>query len=203
MFRRATLIVSLVLLACVAAARAENAPSAAEADTSGWTEFQAPDRGFSVSFPGTPKTSSVSVAGQNPLVQYDYTVGVGDNTVYQVVAFQYPEGKAPIPDSDYYVKLVNAYAKGSDSRLRKKGSATISGKDGYEALAEDNKGKLVHLIDVVPGSKDRIYMLITAGPKGHAGSDDAERFRESFKLLDDQAQPGATSPESTGTTSEP
>jgi hypothetical protein len=153
-----------------------------------------------VSLPGTPKTSSVSISGQNPLVQYDYTVGVGDNIVYQVVAFEYPAGKAPNPpEPEYYVKLVSAYAKGSDARLRKKGASEIAGKQGYEAIADDNKGKLVHLIDVVPGGNDRIYMLVTAGPKGHAASDDAQRFRDSFKLLGEQPAT-ATTPESTGTT---
>ena len=138
-------------------------------------------------------------AGQNPLIQYDYTVGVGDNTVYQVVAFEYPAGKAPNPPApEYYVKLVTAYAKGSDARLRKKGTAEIAGKEGYEAIADDNKGKLVHLIDVVPGGNDRIYMLVTAGPKGHVASDDAQRFRDSFRLVG--VEPAtATTPESTGT----
>jgi len=39
------------------------------------------------------------------------------------------------------------------------------------------------LIDVVPAG-DRVYMLVTAGPKSHATSDNAERFRDSFHVLD-------------------
>jgi hypothetical protein len=200
MLKRGAMLASFLLLAGVTDGLAEDTPPAASQEQApGWIEFQSPERGFAVSFPGTPKTSSVSIAGQNPLIQYDYTVGVGDNIVYQVVAFEYPAGKAPNPpEPEYYVKLVSAYAKGSDARLRKKGASEIAGKQGYEAVADDNKGKLVHLIDVVPGSKDRIYMLVTAGPKGHAGSDDAQRFRDSFKLLGDQPAT-ATTPESTGT----
>jgi hypothetical protein len=195
------MLASFLLLAGMTNGLAEDTPPASSQEQApGWVEFQSPERGFAVSFPGTPKTSSVSIAGQNPLVQYDYTVGVGDNIVYQVVAFEYPAGKAPNPpEPEYYVKLVTAYAKGSDARLRKKGVSEIAGKQGYEAVADDNKGKLVHLIDVVPGGNDRIYMLVTAGPKGHAGSDDAQRFRDSFKLLGEQPAT-ATTPESTGTT---
>lgn len=194
MLRRGAILASFLLIAGVTDGLAEETPPAP-----GWTEFQSPERGFAVSFPGTPKTSSVSVAGQNPLVQYDYTVGVGDNIVYQVVAFEYPAGKAPNPPApEYYVKLVTAYAKGSDARLRKKGTAEIAGKEGYEAIADDSKGKLVHLIDVVPGGNDRIYMLVTAGPKGHVASDDAQRFRDSFRLVGQQPAT-ATTPESTGT----
>ena len=201
MLRRGAILASFLLFAGVTNGLAEDTPPASSQEQApGWVEFQSPERGFAVSFPGTPKTSSVSIAGQNPLVQYDYTVGVGDNIVYQVVAFEYPAGKAPNPpEPEYYVKLVSAYAKGSDARLRKKGASEIAGKQGYEAIADDNKGKLVHLIEIVPGGNDRIYMLVTAGPKGHAGSDDAQRFRASFKLLG--VQPAtATTPESTGTT---
>jgi hypothetical protein len=147
-----------------------------------WSEFQSPERGFAVSFPGTPKTTSAPVEGQNPLTQYDFQVSLGESTVYSVVVFEYPAGKGPSPDNDAYVKLVNAYAKGSESRLRKRGPATVAGRAGFEAIADDGKGKLSHLIDVVPAG-DRIYMLVTAGPKSQATGDDAERFRDSFRVL--------------------
>ena len=154
-----------------------------------WSEFQSSDRGFAIAFPGTPKTASTQVEGQNPLLQYDYQVSIGEDTVYSVVVFEYPEGKGPAPDTDTYLKLVNAYAKGSESRLRKRGPATIAGRSGFEAISDDSKTKLSHLIDVVRAG-DRIYMLVTAGPRGHATSKEAVRFRDSFRVLDeDEASP--------------
>jgi hypothetical protein len=198
MIRTIFTILSLVIFVAPAA-RAEDAPAASAPQTPAWTDFQSTEHGFSVAFPGTPKTTNVAVEGQNPLVKYDFSVGVGDNIAYRVVAFEYPAGKAPNPpDADYYLKLVNAYAKGTEARLRKRGTATISGREGYEAIADDNK-KQVHLIDVIPGDNTRVYMLVTLGPKGHAGSDDAKRFRDSFKVLADQ--PATPDPTSTGTTS--
>ena len=180
--RTATLSVVL-LAALVAPAFAEDKPKdEAAPEQPQWTEFKSPERGFAVSFPGTPKTTSSPVEGQNPLLQYDFQVSVGEDTVYSVVVFEYPAGKGPSPDNDSYVKLVNAYAKGSESRVRKRGPATIAGRSGFEAIADDSKGKLSHLIDVVPAG-DRIYMLVTAGGRGHASGDDAERFRDSFQLL--------------------
>jgi hypothetical protein len=179
--RSATLGLAL-LAATMLPARAEDAPATAPQEPQ-WTEFQSGDRGFSVSFPGAPKTTTSPVEGQNPLTQYDFEVSVGDDTVYSVVVFEYPAGKGPNPDADAFVKLVNAYAKGSESRLRKRGAATIDGRSGFEAIADDNKSRLSHLIDVVPAG-DRVYMLVTAGPKSHATSDDAERFRDSFHVLD-------------------
>jgi hypothetical protein len=169
-----------------AAQSAEPAPQSANEPQ--WTEFQSPERGFAVTFPGTPKSASAPVEGQNPLLQYDYQVSLGEDTVYSVVVFEYPAGKGPSPDNDTYVKLVNAYAKGSESRLRKRGAATIAGYPGFEAISDDKKGKLSHLIAVIP-SGDRIYMLVTAGPKGHATSDGATRFRDSFRLLGSGAPP--------------
>jgi hypothetical protein len=182
--RSATLSV-VFLTALVSPAFAEDKPTdeAAQAEPQ-WTEFKSPERGFAVSFPGTPKITNSPVEGQNPLLQYDFQVGVGEDTVYSVVVFEYPEGKGPSPDKDSFVKLVNAYAKGSESRLRKRGPATIAGRSGFEAIADDSKGKLSHLIDVVPAG-DRIYMLVTAGGKAHATGDDAARFRDSFRLIED------------------
>ena len=187
-----------MLTAMAASAFAEDQPAPpTEAAEPQWVEFQSPERGFAVTFPGTPKFASAPVEGQNPLLQYDFQVSLGEETVYSVVVFEYPQGKGPSPDNDTYVKLVNAYAKGSETRLRKRGAATIAGYSGFEAISDDRKGKLSHLIDVVP-SGDRIYMLVTAGPKGHATGDDATRFRDSFRLLaragPDPAQSAATPP---------
>lgn len=192
--RSATLSL-LLLMAAVSVAVAEDPPATPPPpEEPQWTEFQSPERGFAVSFPGTPKVTSAPVEGQNPLLQHDFQVSVGEDTVYTVVVFEYPAGKAPNPpDTDYYVKLVNAYAKGSESRLRKRGPATVAGRPGFEAIADDGKGKLNHLVDVVPVG-DRIYMLVTAGPKGHATGDDAERFRDSFRLLEDPPQSAANPP---------
>jgi hypothetical protein len=178
-----------LLTAAAAAAFAEDQPAAqSTAQETQWTEFQSAERGFAVTFPGVPKSASAPVEGQNPLLQYDFQVSLGEDTVYSVVVFEYPRGKGPNPDNDTYVKLVNAYAKGSESRLRKRGTATIAGYPGFEAISDDKKGKLSHLIDVVP-SGDRIYMLVTAGPKSHATGDDAKRFRDSFRLLGSGAPP--------------
>ncbi len=173
----------VLFLAAAASAFAQDQTAAQSAAAEPqWTEFRSPERGFAATFPGTPKMTSAPVEGQNPLLQYDFQVSLGEDTVYSVVVFEYPPGRGPSPDNDTYVKLVNAYAKGSDSRLRKRGTATIAGYPGFEAISDDKKGKLSHLIAVIP-SGDRIFMLVTAGPKAHATSDGATRFRDSFRLL--------------------
>ncbi len=190
---RSLALASLLLVAATSLGWAEDQPDTTTATPPEpqWGEFQSPERGFAVSFPGAPKVTSTPVEGQNPLVQYDFQVNVGEDTVYSVVVFEYSAGKGPSPvTDDFYVKLVNAYAKGSESRLRKRGAATVAGRSGFEAITDGDsgKGKLNHLVDVVPAG-DRIYMLVAAGPKGFATSDDAEKFRNSFRLLNDQPDP--------------
>ncbi len=184
---RSFALAALALLALAAPGFAEEAAETQKApEPPKWREFHFSERGFVASFPGItqkPKAASTPVSGQNPLLQHDYQVTVGDDVVYSVVVFEYPEGRAPNPPKpDYFEKVVSAYAKGSDTRVRNKDARTIDGRPGYEATAEDGRGTLNHLIDLVANG-DRIYMLISAGPKGHAKSKDAERFRDSFRLL--------------------
>lgn len=186
---RSAILASLLLLAATSFPRAEEQPQNDAAAEPQWTEFAAPDRGFAASFPGKPTVTSTPVEGQNPLLQHQFQVALGEDRVYTVVVFEYPAGRAPNPpDNEYFSNVVDAYAKGSESRLRKKGPVTIAGRQGYEASADDGKRKISHLLDMVPAG-DRIYLLVSAGPKAHATGEDAQNFRDSFRILGDEAKP--------------
>ena len=189
MMRRPSLA-ALMLAASLSLAAAEDKaaqPDAPAAPTEPqWSEFKSDTQGFAITFPGAPKVTSAAVDGQNPLVQHDFQVSLGETTVYTVVVFEFPQGRAPKADTDYYVKIMNAYAKGSEARLRRRGPATVAGHSGFEAIADDGKNKLTHLVTVVP-SGDRIYMLASASPRSRGVDDDAERFRDSFRLLSGEA----------------
>jgi hypothetical protein len=185
--RSFALLASVLFLGLAAPCAAEDKTDTPEAPPPPtWREFHFSERGFVVSFPGVttkPQPASTPVSGQNPLLQHDYQVVAGNDTVYSVVVFEYPEGRAPNPPRpDYFAKVAAAYAKGSGTTVRTKASQTIDERPGYEATAEDGRGKLNHRIDIVANG-DRIYMLVTAGPKDHAKSEDAQRFRDSFRLL--------------------
>jgi hypothetical protein len=194
-FALAAALLSTLLLALAgpSAAKSKDKPEAPEPPQ--WEEFHFSERGFVVSFPGIttkPRAASTPVSGQNPLLQHDYQVSLGDDTVFSVVVLEYPEGRAPNPARpSYYTKVIKAYAKGSKTRVRKKAPRIIDRRPGYEAMAETGRGKLDHLIDIVANG-DRIYMLVSAGPRGHAKSKDAKRFRDSFRLLGGSAPPQST-----------
>ena len=78
-------------------------------------------------------------------------------------------------------KAIRAEGK-IDTKLLRKTPLRIDKRPGFEAKAEDGRGKLNHLITMVANG-DRVYMLISAGPKKHAASNDALRFRDGFRLL--------------------
>lgn len=193
-------LATMVLTSLAVTAQAEDKTESGSAQEElAWREFHFPERGFVVTFPGAtekPKPESTPVAGQNPLLQHDYKVKIGKDTVFWVVVFEYPEGRAPNPPKPaYFEKVVTAYAKGSNTRVRSKTSKTIDRRAGYEARAEDGRGKLNHLITLVANG-DRVYMIVSAGPKRHAKSEDAERFRDSFRLLGGPPPPRKPKPAS-------
>ena len=194
---RSTLVAAALMGAATATATAQDKKTEDQAQQHApqWQAFQSPERGFAVAFPSTPQATSAAVAGQNPLVRYSYETYEGGDSVYRVVVLEYPAGRAPNPpDEAFYVRMVSAYAKDSASQVRKRGPATIAGRPGFEAITDDGKGKINHLVSIVPAG-DRIYMLISTGPRGHATSDDAERFRDSFRVIDNTSQAtGSTSP---------
>jgi hypothetical protein len=175
------------------AQEAETEPQAGQ-EAQPWPQFKSPEHGFEIAFPTNPTATSAAVAGQNPLIRYSFEAYQGDDTVYRLVVLEYPSGKAPNPPEEaLYVKMVSAYAKNTESKVRKRGPATIAGRPGFEAITDDGRGKVNHLVSIVPAG-DRIYMLVSAGPRGHATSEDAERFRDSFRITDGE-------PQSTGSTS--
>ena len=195
-----SLIVAAALIAASAIAptsifaqEANTEPQAAQ-EAQPWPQFKSPARGFEIAFPSTPKATSAAVAGQNPLIRYSFEAYQGDDTVYRLVVLEYPAGKAPNPPGEtLYVKMVAAYAKDSESKVRKGGPATIAGRQGFEAITDDGKGRVNHLVSIVPAG-DRIYMLVSAGPRGHATSDDAELFRNSFHLADGEPRTTGSTP---------
>src|SRR5262249_2699494 len=148
---RSAMLAVLLLATGASVAAAEDQPTAtapAAPRAVQWVEFQSPERGFAVSFPGQPKVTTAPVEGQNPLLQYGFQVSIGDDGVYGVVVFKPPDGRARSrPENDYYFRLVTPYARGSGARPRKRGPATIAGHSGFEAIAEDGKGRLNHLVD--------------------------------------------------------
>jgi hypothetical protein len=134
-----------------------------------WTAFSTSKYGFTALFPRAPAESPV---GPN---QRNFLNNLG-NTAYFVSVLE----KAATNQN--WQKLVEAYARGSGGKVRTQRPATLAGHPGVEAITDDeanNISSLVHMIVV----GNRLYQVVSAGPKGHETSADAYRFRDSFRLL--------------------
>ncbi|HWX56132.1 MAG TPA: hypothetical protein VN176_16200, partial [Verrucomicrobiae bacterium] len=157
---------------------ASSAPAAED-----WSEFSYPERGFAARFPIPPKAEhQVLGEADNQYSQYLFVADQGSHA-YLLAVFEYKPGVVPsAPDDAYFARLINAYASGSNSTLRKKYSKTIAGHVGVEAIADDANGEHTHLLGVIAVG-DRVYLAASIGPHGHEASPEAARFRDSFRLL--------------------
>lgn len=152
-----------------------------------WRQVRSAEDGFAAAFPGTARFESHPVAGLPGAVQHDWTLNPSKTENYRLSVTAYPPGTLPeAPDFAFYQRLVTAYAHGTRTRLRNRYAKTISGHPGMEAIFDDDAtgNGLHHLLDIVAVG-DRLYMVISAGPDGHAASAGAARFRDSFRLTGD------------------
>jgi hypothetical protein len=134
-----------------------------------WTDFNSPKYGFAAQFPKAPAESPV---GPN---QRNFLTDLGD-TAYLVSVVEKAAAKQD------WQKLVELYAKGSGSKVRTQRPATIVGHAGVEAITDDEANNVSSLVYMtVVGN--RLYQIVSAGPKGHETSADANRFRDSFRIL--------------------
>jgi hypothetical protein len=140
----AALFAAGAIMATGAVAQDVKTDSPADAAEPQWPAFRSAERGFEIAFPATPKATSVAVAGQNPLIRYNFEACEGDDTVYRLVVLEYPAGKAPNLPGESYVKMVSAYAKDSESKVRRRGRRR-SPDDGFEAITDDGKARVNHL----------------------------------------------------------
>ncbi len=151
--------------------------------TQDWSEFKYPELGFAVRFPITPKPEQ-QVMGEpdNKYTQYMYVADQGSRA-YMLCVFEYKPGVVPsAPDEEYFTRLINAYADGSKTTLRKKYPKTIAGRSGFEAITDSEDGSQTHLLGVIAVG-NRLYLAVSMGPSGHETSTEAARFRDSFRLL--------------------
>jgi hypothetical protein len=146
-------------------------PVAGRAQTQ-WVELSSPQYGFAALFPIAPKESEVSANQHNFLADLGdraYIISVLDN----------------VASSQDWTKLVEAYARGSNSKVRSQNPATVVGHAGVEAITDGDSDNLTSLVDLALVG-NRLYQIVSVGPKGHETSADAFRFRDSFRLVAQQ-----------------
>jgi hypothetical protein len=144
-----------------------------------WREFRSEADGFTVMLPQEPRVSSRRIK-DTTATQSMILIEKGEIT-YLVSVVHMVKGTGPKnPDQKYFQNLMKNYTEGSSTTLRSSKPATIAGKRGIDGISDS--GNSAHQVQVM-ATGDRVYMVIYVGPKGHENSEDATRFRNSFKLI--------------------
>jgi hypothetical protein len=149
-----------------------------------WSPFRSPEHGFQADFSAVPTLTTSGTPGKDKMVQYEFQTAIGTDYAYEVAVLEFGTGyAAPPATADIYNKLVAGYASGSNSILRTQHPRTIAGQPGIEAISDDDKNNMHHLIDIVIAN-GRVYIVVSAGPKGHETGPEATHFRDSFAFID-------------------
>jgi hypothetical protein len=148
-----------------------------------WNLFRSSDHGFSIEFPGAPTLTSSGTPGKDKMVQYEFQVAADEDHAFEVAVLEFGAGyDAPAPTPDNYDKLIQGYAKGSSSIIRTQHPKTIAGLPGIEAISDDDKNEMHHLVDLIIAN-GRVYIVVSAGRNGQETGANADRFRDSFALI--------------------
>jgi hypothetical protein len=147
-----------------------------------WSPFRSLEHGFAVDFPAAPTLTTSGTPGTDKMVQYEFQAPIGTDYA-EIAVLEFGAGyAAPAATAEVYDKLVQGYANGSNSTLRTQHPRTIAGQPGIEAISDDDKNDMHHLIDLVIAN-GRVFIVVSAGPKGHETSTEAIRFRDSFAFI--------------------
>jgi hypothetical protein len=165
-------LVALLILFCRGA-------SAADAPAK-WQTFVSEEGGFSVLFPGTPRPI-VDPPDPNGTKSHQFLVELG-RTAYIVGYTDYKFGTF-VGHTPQQV-LDNArdkLVKGQPVKLLEDKAIALAGRAGREVAFEEKDG-FTQIYDLYLVG-DRLYQVISAGPKGHDKSAAAIRFRDSFRFI--------------------
>jgi hypothetical protein len=152
------------------------APAAAQAQ---WREFRSDADGFVIALPQEPKVTSQRIK-DTQATQSMIMVEKGE-LAYLVSVIHMEKGTGPKnPDLKYFQGLMKNYTDGARTTLRTSKAARIGGKPGIDGISD--AGDSAHQVQIM-ATGDRVYMVIYVGPKGQENSEDATRFRNSFRLI--------------------
>jgi hypothetical protein len=140
-----------------------------------WREIQSHEDRFAVGFPGTPKAERQTFKTyEGHLWKLDLGKTFYEATVY---IYQHPINTG----GDFYTRLVDAYAKGSNTMVRAHYSTTMAGYHGMEAVTDDGKGLRTVFDFIAIGN--RLYALGSGSTDPDWDISEAKHFRESFRFI--------------------
>ena len=146
-----------------------------------WHEVQSGDDWFAISFPVQPAFSQKLARADSNFVVKTWATTRGA-VAYNASILIFPPFSGPRdPDTRYYTNLLKAYGGGAKAEVREQKKVTVAGHSAVEGIVDNAERNIHFLVDIVSIS-DRLYIVASGGPSGHEVSEDAVRFRDSFRL---------------------
>jgi hypothetical protein len=145
-----------------------------------WKEFRSNEGGFAVSFPGTPKMTT-SDPNQPGATSHSFYVNAGASS-YVVIYADYEPGTLNGKDPQgLFDSGRDNLIKGNKVKIRVDRKFTLANHPARKIVLEAADGTIqIYNLYLV---NDRIYEVISGGPKGFDKSADAKRFNDSFHFI--------------------
>ena len=169
----------LIAIAVVSAS-ALSAASAADPLPPGWTLLAPKNAGFSIAMPGVPKAQKQNVptkAGKSELMTYVLGTRFGTFNL----GYSESDGTNVKPDR-LFDRMRDQMAKPVKGTVKEEKSAGVDNYPGREVLIETDKK--VYLRSRFVLVDDRLYTISVTGAREWATGKEADRFMESFKLVE-------------------
>lgn len=148
-----------------------------------WQQFGASEGGFTVSMPGQPvKRQEALTTAVGPLQSWSYSVAPAQGVAYGVDYADYPSAVVQRYPPDAVLNSArDALVAKVNGRLRDERAISLGGYPGRELQLDVATGGFVRARLYLVGQRQ--YQVVAVIPNDKAGSQDASRFLNSFKLL--------------------
>ncbi len=145
-----------------------------------WQEFRSTEGGFIVLFPGLPRITN-DPPDPRGAKSHDFLVDHGD-TAYLVGYTDYPHNSFAGKAADKVLDQErDNLVKGTAMTVKIDRPIINAGRPGREVVIVDSNGFTQRISMYLVG--DRLYEVISGGPKDHDSSPQAKRFHKSFQFL--------------------
>jgi hypothetical protein len=149
--------------------------------------LNAPEHGFTITFPVKPDVTSSNLSEKYRVMQYTYRAVVKDHE-YTLLVVEFPHVDVQLYLGDGFLQdVLSNYAKESNTEMHKPYHTTVGGQKGLGVVTRDAHLNEYHLVEVAY-SEDRLFLLRVIGRNGVQNSLETQKFRASFHIIDNNAR---------------
>jgi hypothetical protein len=167
---------------CVLCVSAVNFAQAADPLPPGWTLLAPKNAGFSIAMPGTPRAQKRNITTKEGAKSELMTYALG--TRFGTFNLGYSESKdgANVKPDQLFDRMRDQMAKPVKGTVLEEKGADVNNHPGREVLIETDKKVCIRVRFVLVD--DRLYTISVTGAREWATGKEADRFFESFKVVE-------------------